>query len=89
MHWRRRHPHTQVLSADTGFDRDYSRDPYAGYDRVQQLMFDVQHRDDRFPLKEWVLGIHVNGVQKAYPLSVLARTVDARGELTDVVGRSA
>ncbi|HUG25497.1 DUF3179 domain-containing protein [Piscinibacter sp.] len=83
--WRRRHPDTQVLSTDTGFERDYSRDPYAGYDRVQRLMFDVQHRDDRFPLKEWVLGIQVNGVQKAYPFSVLVRTVDASGELTDVV----
>jgi len=39
--WRRRYPATQVLSTDTGFTRDYGRDPYAGYDRVQQLMFDV------------------------------------------------
>ena len=84
--WRRRHPATEVLSTDTGFERDYVRDPYAGYDRIQRLMFDVQHRDDRFPLKEWVLGLQVNGVPKAYPFSALARTVDARGELSDTVG---
>ena len=84
--WRRRHPATQVLSTDTGYTRDYARDPYAGYDRVQSLMFEVQHRDDRFPLKEWVLGVDVGGRTKAYPFSVLARRVDARGELIDSVG---
>lgn len=83
--WRRRHPATKVLSADTGFARDYARDPYDGYERVQKLMFDVQHRDDRFPPKEWVLGVEVNGTHKAYPFSVLARAVDAGGELKDTV----
>lgn len=84
--WRRRHPATEVLSTDTGFERDYGRDPYAGYDRMQQLMFDVQHRDARFPLKEWVLGLRVNGTAKAYPFSVLERAVDRAGELNDSVG---
>lgn len=81
--WKLRHPATEVLSIDTGFERDYGRDPYAGYDKVQQLMFDVQHRDDRFPLKEWVLGIELAGTYKAYPFSMLDRTVDARGDLWD------
>lgn len=84
--WRRRHPGTEVLSADTGFERDYARDPYAGYDRVQQLMFDVQHRDDRYPLKEWVLGLRINGAAKAYPFSVLERAVNPAGTLNDTVG---
>jgi Protein of unknown function (DUF3179) len=85
--WRSRHPATQVLSTDTGFERDYARDPYAGYNRVQQLMFDVQHHDDRFPLKEWVLGLRLNDVAKAYPFSVLAKTVDKSGALDDAVGQ--
>lgn len=84
--WRRRHPATEVLSTDTGFERDYARDPYAGYDRVQRLMFDVQHRDDRFPLKEWVLGLRINGAAKAYPFSVLERAVGPNGTLSDTVG---
>ena len=83
--WRQRHPATQVLSTQTGFDRNYSHDPYAGYDKVPRLMFDVAHRDDRYPLKEWVLGIELNGTTKAYPFSTLARAVDARGELSDTV----
>jgi len=64
--WRRRYPATQVLSTETGFERDYARDPYAGYGQVPRLIFDVQHRDDRFPLKEWVLGVRVADVHKAY-----------------------
>ena len=84
--WRRRYPATQVLSTDTGFERDYARDPYAGYDQVPRLIFDVQHRDDRLPLKEWVLGVQVAGVHKAYPFSALARALEKRGELLDTVG---
>ncbi len=83
--WRQRHPGTEVLSTDTGFGRDYSHDPYAGYERVQQLMFDVQHREARFELKEWVLGIEVGGRYKAYPFSVLGRAVNTDGELVDTV----
>ena len=75
-----------MLSGETGHARDYDRDPYAGYDRVQRLLFDVEHRDGRFPLKEWVLGVEVAGVAKAYPFSLLAQAVDARGELLDAVG---
>ena len=84
--WRARHPGTTVLSTDTGFARNYDRDPYAGYDRIQRLMFDVQHRDDRFPLKEWVLGVEVGDRVKAYPFSVLARATGADGVLRDRVG---
>ena len=84
--WRSRHPRTEVLSTDTGHARDYGRDPYAGYDRVPRLIFDVQHRDGRHPLKEWVLGLRVNGKAKAYPFSVLDRVVDRTGSLQDKVG---
>lgn len=87
--WQQRHPGTEVLSTDTGFTRDYARDPYAGYDSVQRLMFDVQHRDDRFPAKEWVLGVRLDGQAKAYPFSVLERALGASGELRDsVAGRT-
>lgn len=87
--WRQRHPDTEVLSTDTGFERDYGRDPYAGYATVPQLLFDVQHHDARFPVKAWVLGVQVNGTAKAYPFSVLDRAVGAHGELRDQVGGQA
>ncbi len=84
--WRRRHPATEVLSTQTGFSRDYATDPYAGYDRIARLMFDVQHKDDRLPLKEWVLGLKLGSEARAYPFSVLATRVDPQGRLRDNVG---
>jgi hypothetical protein len=84
--WRRRFPDTEVLSFDTGFPRDYARDPYAGYEAVSSLMFRVQHRDDRIPPKEWVLGLAVGGARKAYSFSALARKVGKDGILEDRLG---
>ena len=39
--WRRSHPETTVLSANTGHLRDYTRDPYEGYEKSRQLYFRV------------------------------------------------
>ena len=84
--WRKEHPGTVVLSTDTGYRRDYSRDPYDGYARSSRLLFSVGKSDDRFPVKEWVLGIESGKVAKAYPFSELARApqsfVDSVGSQT-------
>jgi hypothetical protein len=85
--WRARNPETQVLSTATGFERNYDRDPYAGYDKIERLMFDVEHRDDRFALKEWVLGLEIDGVRKAYPFSVLQRAIGDSGSVVDRIGK--
>ncbi len=84
--WRKRHPRTEVLSTDTGFIRDYTRNPYDGYEQVQALMFEVEHRDDRFPAKEWVLGLRSGAQARAYPFSVLAQRTDADGRLRERIG---
>jgi Protein of unknown function (DUF3179) len=84
--WRARHPRTEVLSTQTGFQRDYDRDPYDGYDKVPRLMFDVQHRDARLPLKAWVMGLAIAGQARAYPFDWLERRVDARGRWHDQLG---
>ncbi|MBN4079511.1 DUF3179 domain-containing protein [Beggiatoa alba] len=81
--WRARYPHTRVLSQDTGHRRDYSRSPYAGYADSEQLMFEVSARDRRFHPKEWVIGITLNGVTKAYPFS---RLPSGQHELHDQLG---
>ncbi len=39
--WRKRHPTTTVLSLETGFTRDYARNPYRGYENNPSLMFPV------------------------------------------------
>lgn len=84
--WRQRHPQGQVLSTETGFQRDYGRDPYAGYENVSRLMFDVQHRDERLPPKAWVLGLRHGDQARAWPLDALATRADADGRWRDRVG---
>ncbi len=69
--WRERHPHSEVLSPDTGFRRDYGRDPYADYVDSEDLMFPVRFRDERFHPKEQVIGVSVDGRHKAYLFSRL------------------
>lgn len=71
--WRARHPDTLVLSPDTAHRRDYDRDVYADYARSRDVVFPVRFRARGFHPKQPVLGIVIDGVAKAYPLSELAR----------------
>ena len=71
--WRETNPHTLVLSTDTGFNRNYSVDPYEGYYRSLGIWFPVGDvRRDLSP-KEMVLGIEIKGKAKAYPVSKLRK----------------
>ncbi len=81
--WRTRYPKTKVLSEDTGYQRDYNHSPYAGYAQSPQIMFGVAARDERFHPKEWVIGVEINGVSKAYPFSQFPK---GQNELNDNVG---
>lgn len=71
--WRRSYPGTRVLALDTGYRRDYDRDPYEKYHRSPDIYFTVSNIDRRLPLKEWVLGVIINGKAKAYPFAALAK----------------
>ena len=72
--WKKRHPQTLVLSTDTGYSRDYRRDPYAGYEDNKGIYFPVAHRDPRYHPKERVLGLEIDGQFKAYPFAELSQT---------------
>jgi hypothetical protein len=86
--WKKRHADTLVLAEDTGFRRDYSRDPYAGYATSPRIMFPTANASDRFPPKELVLGVEANGARKAYAFSELAKALGNRasGVIDDRVG---
>lgn len=71
--WLARHPDTEVLSPDTGFRRNYQRDPYADYVESDHLMFPVRFSDERLHPKEQVIGVTIAGESKAYPFSTLDR----------------
>ena len=72
--WVKQHPDTQVLSTDTGYSRDYSRNPYRGYEQSRQLYFGVNQRaPDTYHPKEQVIGLEIDGVYKAYPFAELEK----------------
>jgi Protein of unknown function (DUF3179) len=72
--WRARHPDTQVLSLDTGYERDYSEGAaYRAYFATDDLMFDVSQRDDRLPNKAEVLVIRSTTAAFAAEAAVPAR----------------
>lgn len=84
--WRARHPRTLVLSEDTGFRRDYARDPYSGYEKSSNIYFPVRFRAEGFHPKERVLGVLLGGKAKAYPFVELAK---GPGELSDTLAGQA
>ncbi len=68
-------PDGRVLSRNTGFDRPYGRNPYAGYDDINQSPFLLTTTaDGRLPPMERVISVSAGGVHRVYPYSVLART---------------
>lgn len=81
--WMKRHPDTLVLSVDTGFERDYGRDPYEGYVQNPAVLFPVTGQSARYHPKEQVIGVELNGQFKAYPFVELSKT---HGEVVDTVG---
>ncbi|MCF6324388.1 MAG: DUF3179 domain-containing protein [Gammaproteobacteria bacterium] len=81
--WRQQHPETLVLSDNTGFKRNYHRNPYDGYVDSKGIYFPVNHHDPRFHPKARVIGIEIDGHSKAYPFSALAQT---SGDINDKVG---
>lgn len=69
------HPDGRVLSRDTGFDRPYGSNPYAGYDTVDSVPFLLDDRtllDGRLSPKVRVLGLVIEDASVAYPFPLLA-----------------
>ncbi|MCP4188652.1 MAG: DUF3179 domain-containing protein [Gammaproteobacteria bacterium] len=74
LDWQQRHPDTMVLSDDTGYSRDYARNPYAGYEQSRSLFFSVNNRaPDNYHPKELVVGLEFGDVFKAYPFIELEK----------------
>ena len=69
-------PSGDVLSRDTGFTRSYGRNPYAGYDRVNNspFLFDGD-LDGRLLPMERVAAVAVGNADVAFPFSVLEQEV--------------
>ena len=72
--WKKLHPKSLVLSRDTGFKRDYERDPYQGYAKSRAIFFKVSNQaPEIYHPKEVVLGLEIKGKYKAYPFVELSK----------------
>ena len=82
-------PDGRVLSQETGFHREYGRNPYRGYDASDSTPFLLSGSPDpRLPPMERVVAITLEGQNKAYPYRVLAEqrvVYDTVGTRTVVV----
>lgn len=87
--WRSTYPDTEVLTEDTGYVRDYNRDPYGGYNPAsgfyadESIMFQPYSEidEDRFHVKEVVLGARTDEIALAVHKDSLA----ASGLLTATI----
>jgi hypothetical protein len=90
--WRTIHPDTAVLSTDTGFARNYHRDPYGAYNPRSGYyvpdsgtMFPLMHTDTRFPPKAEVIGARTAEAAVAFPLPRLREAGRAELEANGTV----
>lgn len=83
--WRERHPDSLLLSHETGHARDYNKNSYAHYDQSPDVIFPVRFRAQGYHPKEYVLGVVIDGVAKAYPVSELSQ---AKQPIRDSIGKT-
>lgn len=86
--WLAAHPKTQVLSLETGYQRDYAPgQPYGAYFASDQLMFPDLVADHRLASKAYVFALRAAGHERAWPLDAFAggRVIDDRVGDLDVV----
>jgi len=83
--WKERYPDGMVLSTDTGFTRKYNTSgPYDRYFASEKTMFPVKQVRSELKPKEWVYGVIIDDIAKAYSLSALEK----KPRFTDKVGNT-
>jgi len=70
--WRAEHPDGLVLSRDTGHERPYGENPYAGYDSSERPFLFAGEPDERLPATSRVLGVARAGDVVAFPYEAVA-----------------
>ncbi len=74
-------PDALSLSQDTGFGIAYGSNSYAGYSSSQTPFGFDGEPDPRFPALSRVVGVSVDGIEKAYPFSLLSETPAVNDEI--------
>lgn len=57
---REKHPEAEILSRETGFNRNYGKSPYGNYELNETLYFPTDNFDDDFPPKEIFYVVNVS-----------------------------
>ncbi len=78
------YPDGDILSRETGYNRSYGRNPYAGYDDIDRssMFMDESDLDGRLRPMQKVIGVKIGDRQKVYPYSI---TKEA-GVINDIIG---
>lgn len=58
--WKKLYPASEVLSFETGYNRDYELYPYFDYKETEDIMFEVEFDNDKIFQKERMFGIVQN-----------------------------
>jgi len=81
--FRQAHPDAKVLSRETGHNRNYGQNPYAGYDDINNSPFLLREEvSDKLPPMEKVIGVRTDEENKGYPYSI----TQSKNVLHDQVG---
>ncbi len=80
--WRQRYPNGEVLSNRSARNRDYTKNPYEGYDQSPNAAVAVPFYRSDLPQKSWILGVIVAGQAKAYAVAQLP----PNQTITEIVG---
>ncbi len=91
--WRAMYPDSQVLTRETGHQRDYFAYPYGSYRWDDNLLFPVTREDNRLHPKRRVIGIRSATASKVYQVDSFGSDTQAINEHFDgnpvvVVGNS-
>lgn len=81
-------PKGTVLSRETGYSRDYGRNPYTGYDDIDKTPFLFRGKPDkRLKPMEKVVAVKIGETAKAYPYSITKahRVIHDKIDAADIV----
>ncbi len=83
--FRRAYPEGLVLSRNTGFKRDYGRNPYVGYDDINNRPLGYQGEyDGRVAPMEKFITVTIEKTHKAYPYSITSQRRVINDQIADV-----
>ena len=85
--FRKNYPEGNVLSRETGFQRSYGQNPYAGYDNIDEspFLYRGPEINGKLPPMARVLAIDLHNETAAYPY----QTLEEEGVINDRVGDEA